>query len=155
MEINKKQIFYIALIIIWMAVVFAFSNEPAEKSSKASGSITEKVVQAITKDNKKITQSQKDTIETVIRKCAHFTLYAIGGILIANFINTTGTSNKYLIIYSILFAFAYAISDEVHQLLVPGRSGEIKDIVIDTAGATCGVMIFKSLVNVKNRRRKQ
>lgn len=152
MEVNKKQIIYALLIIIWMAIVFIFSNQPSDVSSKTSGSITEKVVQAITKDNKKITQSQRDTIETVIRKCAHFGLYLIGGILTTNFINTTKVQGKRIIIYAILFIFVYAITDEVHQLFVPGRSGEIRDVFIDTAGGSCGTLLF--IISRKIVRRK-
>lgn len=152
MGLNKKQVIYLVLIIIWMAVVFAFSNEPAEKSSKTSGGITEKVVQAITKDNKNITQSQRDIIETVIRKCAHFGLYAIGGFLTVNFVSTTKVQGKYIILYAIAFTFMYAITDEVHQLFVPGRSGEIRDVIIDTAGASAGTMIFWMLRKIVRRK---
>lgn len=145
MELNKKQIIYFVLIIIWMITVFTFSNESAEKSSKASGGITEKVVEVITKDNKKITQSQRDTIETLIRKCAHFGLYLIGGFLTVNFISTTKIQGKSVFIYAILFTFCYAVSDEIHQLFVPGRSGEVRDVLIDTAGACVGVMMSKNV----------
>ena len=153
MEVNKKQILYVFLIIIWMATVFAFSNQPAEKSSRTSGNITEKVVKVITKDNKKITQTEKDSIETIIRKCAHFVLYLIGGVLVINFIITTRVEGKYVIIYTILFTFVYAITDEVHQIFVPGRSGEIRDILIDTVGANCGTLLFLKFRKLLNRRK--
>ena len=142
MEINKKQIIYGALVIIWMVVVFMFSNQPAEKSSKQSGEITDKVVKAITKDSKEVTQSQKDTIETIVRKCAHFVLYLIGGFLMANFINTTKVQNMNIIIYAILFTLIYACTDEVHQYFVEGRSCELRDIFIDTAGGSIGTLTF-------------
>ena len=152
MEVNKKQIIYMFLIIIWMIVVFTFSNEPAEKSSKVSGGITEKVVHVITKDNEKVTQTQKDTIETIIRKCAHFVLYAIGGYLVANFVNTTKAQDRRILLYAILFTFTYAITDEVHQLFVPGRSGEIRDVIIDTAGGSCGAVLFWILRKIIRRK---
>ena len=142
MELNKKQIIYMLALIIWMAIVFIFSNQPADVSSKASGGITEKVVHAITKDNKKITQTQREQIETIIRKCAHFTLYLIGGILTTNLLSTTKVKDKHIILYAIVFCFVYAITDEVHQLFVPGRSGELRDVIIDTLGATTGTMLF-------------
>ena len=142
MKANKKQIIYIILIVIWMTVVFTFSNQPAEISSKQSDGITEKVVKAITKNKKEIPQRERDTIETIIRKCAHFGLYVIGGFLMANYINTTKIQDKRIIIYSIAFTFMYAITDELHQLFVSGRSGEIRDVVIDTAGASFGTMMF-------------
>lgn len=152
MELNKKQIIYMLFIIIWMAVVFTFSNQPADVSSKASGGITEKVVHAITKDNEKITQSQRDQIETIIRKCAHFALYLIGGMLTANFISTTKVQDRCIILYAIAFTFVYAITDEVHQLFVPGRSGEIRDVIIDTLGATTGTMLFWMLRKIVRRK---
>lgn len=152
MELNKKQIIYMLAIIIWMAIVFTFSNQPADVSSKASGGITERVVHAITKDNKKITQTQRDQIETIIRKCAHFALYLIGGILTANFLSTTKVQDKRIYIYAIAFCFAYAITDEIHQLFVPGRSGEIRDVIIDTAGATTGTMLFWTLRKILRRK---
>lgn len=141
MELNKKQIIYFVLILIWMAVVFAFSNQSAEVSSKASGGITEKVVKLFINNNTTISQSQRDSIETVIRKCAHFVLYLIGGFLTANFLSTTQIQDKHIVMYAILFTFCYAITDEMHQLFVSGRSGEIRDVILDTAGASVGTMM--------------
>ena len=40
----------------------------------------------------------------------------------------------------------YAISDEVHQLFVPGRGGQVKDIVIDSAGAIVGISGFNGFI---------
>ena len=149
MELNKKQIIYMLLIIIWMVIVFTFSNQPADVSSKQSGGITEKVVKVITKDKKKITQSQRDVIETIVRKCAHFVLYLIGGFLVANYLSTTKVQDKHIILYSIMFAMFYAITDEVHQLFVPGRSGELNDVLIDTAGSSVGTMIYWMIKKLK------
>ena len=36
---------------------------------------------------------------------------------------------------------AYAVTDEIHQHFVPGRSCELRDICIDSAGVLCGVLI--------------
>ena len=61
---------------------------------------------------------------------------------------------KKQIIYSILFTTLYACTDEIHQLFVEGRSGEIRDIIIDGLGATLGTMIFlliKQLLTAKNK----
>ena len=45
----------------------------------------------------------------------------------------TGIEYK-LVLISILVVLLYSISDEVHQLFVPGRSGEAFDVMIDTMG---------------------
>ena len=38
----------------------------------------------------------------------------------------------------------YAISDEVHQLFVPGRAGQVRDVLIDSAGSLLGIIIIMS-----------
>ena len=153
MELNKKQISYFVLILIWMAIVFAFSNQPAEVSSRTSGGITEKVVKLVTKDNKTITQSQRDQIETVIRKFAHFGLYLIGGFLIANFISTTKKLDEHIVIYSLLFTSMYACTDEIHQYFVEGRSCQLTDVIIDACGAIVGIMSLKLYKNIVRRKK--
>lgn len=41
-----------------------------------------------------------------------------------------------------LIAALYAASDEIHQLFVPGRSGQLSDVILDSAGALAGVAAF-------------
>lgn len=41
-----------------------------------------------------------------------------------------------------LIAALYAASDEIHQLFVPGRSGQLSDVILDSAGALAGVAVF-------------
>ena len=47
---------------------------------------------------------------------------------------------------SALFAWGtatvYAATDEFHQLFVPGRSGQVKDVLLDSCGAAVGVLIL-------------
>ena len=118
---NKKIVryIYVTLIIIWMIVVFSFSNQVAEKSGQTSGSISEKIVNVITK-NKEITPEERKQlsikIETPIRKLAHFSIYTIGGILIFEYINTFDVKTKNKFMYSISFGLFYACTDEFHQL---------------------------------------
>ena len=50
------------------------------------------------------------------------------------------------ILLSIGISFLYACSDEIHQLFVPGRSGNILDVLIDTVGASVGVLVFSFIV---------
>ena len=39
----------------------------------------------------------------------------------------------------------YAVSDEIHQIFVPGRSCELRDILIDSAGVLVGILAFQLL----------
>jgi VanZ family protein len=48
----------------------------------------------------------------------------------------------------------YAASDEFHQLFVPGRSGEVKDVLIDSAGAVTGALLFYLALRLYENYRK-
>lgn len=39
---------------------------------------------------------------------------------------------------TILICILYAISDEVYQLFVPGRGGQVSDVILDIVGAIVG-----------------
>ena len=42
------------------------------------------------------------------------------------------------------------VSDEVHQLFVPGRGAQVKDVLIDSAGAIVGICIYVLASRVSN-----
>ena len=44
-------------------------------------------------------------------------------------------------ILSFLFSVIYALSDEFHQTFVPGRDGNIVDVLIDSSGALVGILL--------------
>ena len=48
---------------------------------------------------------------------------------------------KHPLAISILLSFLYAITDEIHQIFVPGRSAQFRDVLIDTLGASFGATI--------------
>lgn len=56
--------------------------------------------------------------------------------------------NTYQISIALAICISYAISDEVHQLYVPGRSGEVRDVIIDTAGASLGILSYVAIRKV-------
>ena len=50
-------------------------------------------------------------------------------------------TRKKAYIYSLIIVFGYACSDEFHQLFVEGRSGQFKDVLIDTSGGIFGSLL--------------
>jgi len=60
-------------------------------------------------------------------------------------------------IVTLIFCFLYAVSDEVHQIFVPGRAFAVGDIIIDTLGAALGIIViyFKNLIsgNIQYKKR--
>lgn len=49
----------------------------------------------------------------------------------------------------ILIAYLYAISDEVHQSFVPGRTARFRDTLIDLIGISLGILIFQKIFSKK------
>lgn len=136
----------IYFLVLWMALIFAFSNQKDVESSNVSDGFIDRTVVKIYKIfNENITKEKENEIiekyTYPIRKLAHYTLYFILGIL--SFLVVKDYSiNKKLIIYSLLICFLYACSDEFHQLFIIGRSASIKDVLIDTFGSYCSISIF-------------
>ncbi len=128
------------LVILWCLIIFLFSNETGEVSSKRSQSLleglTRKVVNILNleENEEKITQFLENG-HRLIRKIAHFTLYFVLSVLVYQALSCDIQKRKNAILYSLLFCLFFAISDEVHQLFIPNRCCSIKDVLIDTLGS--------------------
>lgn len=83
-----------------------------------------------------------ETLSLIIRKLAHFTEYFILGLLVYNFIS----NYKFKLYYGVLICIIYSISDEIHQLYVPGRSCQLLDILIDISGALISILLLKLII---------
>ena len=53
---------------------------------------------------------------------------------------------KNALLFTLTFVFLYGIIDEVHQLLIPGRSCEFFDFTADMLGGILGVIIIRILI---------
>lgn len=146
-----KRVIYTILLIIWMLVIFLFSNQTASKSQSASDKVASDivdVVEVVTKND--IKESKKESIientRFIVRKTAHFTLYFILGIIV--YLLLTSYNVKRPIIYSILFCLLYACSDEIHQLFSSGRTAKVMDVCIDTFGSSVAIIIFSNITKL-------
>ena len=136
-----KKVFKLMLLILWMILIFCFSNQRADDSSKLSDGVIVKVASIFVKDN--LTDNKKDELidkyTFIIRKTAHFSVYLILGILSINLLSSFNI--KRIIMLSSLFCFIYACTDEFHQLFVNGRAGRFTDVLIDTSGGVIMLLI--------------
>lgn len=148
-----KRIIKFILIVLWMLIIFIFSSDNSLESTKKSNSVITTVAEVILR--RSLTPNEKETyidkFVVITRKGAHFTVYLILGILLLNFIKEFKPINYKSIFIAISLAFLYASTDEFHQLFVPGRSGEVKDILIDTIGASTGCFIFYIIHNIRRK----
>ena len=139
-----RKVIKIILVLLWMVMIFLLSNEEAVKSSKKSDGLIIKSVKLFT--GKSLSDQEKEKVLKYlvfpVRKCAHLSLYLILGILVISLLREYMVINTKLVLLSLLICFLYACSDEIHQLFVPGRSGEARDVLIDTLGACLGVSFY-------------
>ncbi len=72
------------------------------------------------------------TWDTILRKGAHLTEYAILGALLLRALGRE--------LPALAAGLAYAVSDEIHQAFVPGRHARLLDVVIDALGVLAGLL---------------
>lgn len=149
-KIILKRIFFLIILIMTCFVIFSFSSEDAEQSTQKSTGITKFIVEIISKiklmnEDTKIYYIHK--IDPIIRKTAHFTIYAVVGFSAMGFISTFNIKNKLKIITSFGIGLTYAIADEIHQTFIPGRNGNIIDVGIDALGVITGILALIILVS--------
>ncbi|MDN7241639.1 VanZ family protein [Planococcus sp. N028] len=137
----KSKLFSWAAVILWMGVIFLFSNQPAVDSSELSSGITEFILTVAEKISPEAS-NHVDALHHVVRKNAHFLIYLILGVLKINALKKSGVRKIQSIVFALMICVLYAASDEFHQLFIPGRSGEVKDVLIDSAGAVAGIAIY-------------
>lgn len=153
---TKKNIFLI-LLIIWMLTVFTFSNQPSEETSETSGKTIRLILSLIPSFSQMEETKQEALIEDlqpITRKLAHFSIYTLGGIIIALNINGYTLIEEKKFIFSCLIGCAYSITDELHQAFVPGRACMIIDVVIDTIGVIFGVTLLWVVIKIKENSKK-
>ena len=122
------------LVAIWMIIIFIMSSFNSVESSNQSNFIVDIIANIFKIENIEL-------LSFIIRKIAHYTEYLILGLLVINMYIKNNINNLYLI--SIIFCIIYAISDEIHQFLIPGRACQIKDILIDSIGSITGIYLYK------------
>lgn len=134
------RIIIVILIVIWMLLVFCLSNQ----NGKQSSGLSKKVAGFFTSDNDKI-----EIIEPYIRKIAHLSEYTIGGCLFVSLMLTYSFSDRKRLILSFCIGVEYAMLDEIHQLFISERAGQIIDVFIDSIGVALGIciaMLFYKIV---------
>lgn len=153
MKIRNK--IFLILAVLWMAVIFSFSARPAEQSTGdsrwAGHMIGQLFVPGFGDWSDKEQEAFAEKVDYPVRKTAHAMEYAVLGLLTAGAYIRRGTSIRKGILVPWGIATLYAASDEFHQLFVPGRSGQVSDVVLDSAGVLAGVLLLAGIRRARNR----
>lgn len=143
-----KKILKLILLISWMAVIFYMSSRNGEQSSAMSSGLLKTIAELIGVSD---IDSFIENYSFLIRKTAHFSEYAMLGMLVYTNLKEY-LSNKYLL-PSFLISALYAASDEIHQLFVSERSFAIMDIIIDSCGALTGLVLIHLVTSYVAKRK--
>lgn len=135
-----KRGILLLLIIIWALAVFMMSGQDGGDSS----GLSRKLVEIFTKNEEII-----NVVEPYVRKLAHFSEYGLGGMLFIALFSTYKWSDRRKMFTAIALGIWYATTDEIHQLMVPGRNGNIFDIYLDTLGFSTGVCVMMVILKIK------
>lgn len=152
MKFRKE--FFIIILLFWMILIFAFSNQNVTSSLSLSDKISEEIIDIgmkITGKHVSPTRRTKLIRKTrmIVRKTAHFTEYFILGILVYLIFEMYSIPKSF--VYAILFCFLYACSDEFHQLFSDGRSARILDIILDTSGSVTSISSYCLIKTKKSK----
>lgn len=124
------------LVVLWMVGIFAFSSQKAIVSNRKS----EFVIYVFQVLGLNLNNVFGNLANFIVRKVSHFLEYFILAVLLFNAVKENFKFKK-LAVFLIIVVFLYSCSDEIHQLFVPGRTGRIRDVIIDTIGGITGFLI--------------
>ncbi len=162
---NKSPIAWrivsLILLIGWMGLIFYLSHQNADNSSQMSSGLIEGLIKFFFPDISNNTlESIVESLQFIVRKTAHFVIYAILGIFsFMTFITYESINLSLRLALSLSVSMLYASGDEYHQTFIVGRSGELRDIFIDSLGALTGIIfaliIYKISKAIKSKGRKK
>ncbi len=149
-----------AMTVTVMVMIFCFSMQQAERSDATSGWLSHRIIELIRPDYESLSAAEQkivyDDVQLVVRKCAHFTEFALLGFSLRLCLESWfGCRNEedgdrekrrgglfgILSVSAWMGGTFYAALDELHQTLVDGRSGQVTDVMIDSAGVAVGMVL--------------
>lgn len=162
MEIYMKSFLRILAwlpAIAVMALIFMFSSQDADTSNDTSSQFVEIITENLIPNYDKLTSAEKaelnDELQHIVRKTAHGLIFLVLAATVFFALACSSVKPPLAFFLSWLIASAYAVTDEIHQLYVPGRACMVTDMLIDSSGALVGALISLAVLLGIIRRRKR
>lgn len=156
---RKERIIKILLFALNVAVaglIWWFSAQNADESGSMSDSIVYAIVKATAGRgvSEKTVMTITEMLTFYFRKFAHFFIYTVFSVTMFSFIRRFRIKKISMPFISSAICILYAISDEIHQYFVPGRSCEARDVFIDSCGILTGLVIIYLIKRIKLKLKK-
>ena len=158
-----KHIVLLTLIPVLavMLMIFRFSSQTGVESGALSDRITALVLSVVRPDYDALDAAGQalvfGRVSYVVRKSAHFSEFAALGFFLLGHFRALGTKAalRRPALWSLAVGVLYAVSDELHQGFVGGRSPALADGGIDSAGVCCGILVMALLLALFRGRKKK
>lgn len=121
-----------ALVVVWAGFIFFMSSNSDTGLNEGLG-----LFSRIFQDLKALQAQLFGSDADVISSLAHFCEYTVFGALLANALRCHLPLGRACVL-AIVCASLYGVTDEIHQLFVPGRMCDPMDWLVDTLGASLG-----------------
>ncbi len=158
---NKKRaitiIILIILIVFWIFGIYKLSSMNDKNSNGKSSSIITVFIEdtlditnryGITNSHPDETKLEKASalLNTPLRKVMHAFVYFVLSFLIILVVNVIFKNKKFVLslIIAVLLIIVLSSLDEYHQTFVIGRTGQLKDVLIDSIGGMCGIIFYST-----------
>jgi VanZ family protein len=131
-------VFWWALTLAWAVLIFYLSTQTF--TPDLSHALLARALHLL---HLRVSAGTFGFLHTLLRKLAHLAEYAIFALLLYG---VPGERNKLLwrprrAVICILVAAAYSLTDEYHQLHIPGRHASLLDCALDTVGASLAMLV--------------
>ncbi|MEE0845769.1 MAG: VanZ family protein [Eggerthellaceae bacterium] len=135
------------LVLAWAVFIFFMSSNTGDALGDGDGLVS-LIFQWLHGIQAGVLPSDVD----VVSPAAHFCEYAIFGALWMNAWRTR-VATPWAVWAAVVCASLYGISDEIHQIFVPGRTADPVDWLVDTCGAALGAFVAYAVICHLRKRR--
>ena len=131
----------LVLVVGQLLFIFSNSHKNAAESTEQSSFFVRLYIECIEgKSCDEVSNEHIDTVTHYVRKTAHFTEYAVLGILTALYARIRTSRYVRAAVLSAAFGLATASLDEFSQSFSEGRANQLSDVLLDTAGGLFGTV---------------
>ncbi len=152
--INKILLW--SLVLLLMVAIYALSAQDSVESSALSGKTIRLIADLLVPGFDHLSTGQQAQLvqewQNTVRKIAHLTIYMMLGAACLMALLQHKLSNQVQVAGALGISVVYAISDEIHQFFVSGRSPQVSDVFIDGLGALIGVSIVLVIVRLMSKK---
>lgn len=128
-------------VLLWMGVIFFNStgHGSAENTNPVINNLIRRFLPALAA---RLNENELYQLDFALRKLAHLIEYAVLGFLLyrALLAGRRGFSRR-AAVHTLIIGPLYAVSDEIHQIFVPGRWASPLDVLIDSVGVLVGLAL--------------